>query len=131
MTEIPLGTYGRGQRRTYRLTARMPDGGPPPSERTGDNLYQGAALSLQYDWTMTADTAPPGSPPVEPAPSPGPVEPAPTPGPVEPAPSEPTPTPTGASEPAKLEVERSRVLRDRGVLDVLARSRGWPRAASR
>jgi hypothetical protein len=50
-----LGTWAAGAARTYRFTVSLPDGGPPPSPITGDNAYQGSAVSVKYDWTATAD----------------------------------------------------------------------------
>jgi|Tabmets5t2r1_1033131.scaffolds.fasta_scaffold10516_3 spore coat-associated protein N len=50
-----LGTWGPGAARTYRFTVSLPDGGPPPSPVTGDNAYQGSAVSVKYDWTATGE----------------------------------------------------------------------------
>jgi spore coat-associated protein N len=50
-----LGTWGPGAARTYRFTVSLPDGGAPASATTGDNAYQGSAVSVNYDWTATAD----------------------------------------------------------------------------
>jgi hypothetical protein len=50
-----LGTWTPGAARTYRFTVSLPDGGPPPSPTTGDNAYQGSAVSLRYDWTATGE----------------------------------------------------------------------------
>jgi hypothetical protein len=56
----PLGDWAPGASRTYRFTVSLPDGGPPPSETSGDNAYQSSAVSVRYDWTATADEPPPG-----------------------------------------------------------------------
>jgi spore coat-associated protein N len=50
-----LGTWDPGAARTYRFTVSLPDGGPPPSPTTGDNVYQGSSVSVRYDWTATGD----------------------------------------------------------------------------
>jgi spore coat-associated protein N len=50
-----LGTIAAGQARTYRFTATLPNGGPPPGPLSGDNAYQGASVSADYRWTATAE----------------------------------------------------------------------------
>ena len=50
-----LGTLDPGAARTYRFTVSLPDGGAPPSSVTGDNAYQGSAVSVRYDWTATGE----------------------------------------------------------------------------
>jgi spore coat-associated protein N len=55
-----LGNIAAGEARTYRFTASLPDGGPPPSATGGDNAYAGSALSVRYSWTATAPD--PGGP---------------------------------------------------------------------
>jgi hypothetical protein len=55
MSPRALGTWAPGTARTYRFTVSLPDGGAPPSATTGDNAYQGSAVSVRYDWTATAD----------------------------------------------------------------------------
>ena len=49
-----LGSIAPGQVRTYRFTASLPDGGPPPSPSGGDNAYEGSALTVSYAWNATA-----------------------------------------------------------------------------
>ena len=49
-----LGSIAPGEARTYRFTASLPDGGPPPSPTGGDNSYAGSALSVRYSWQATA-----------------------------------------------------------------------------
>jgi spore coat-associated protein N len=49
MRVVKLGTFKAGERRTYRLTAYFPDGGPAAGT-TGDNAYMGANLSVELDW---------------------------------------------------------------------------------
>jgi hypothetical protein len=56
-----LGSLGPGDGRTYRFTATLPDGGPPPAASGGDNAYQGASISSTYVWTAT-HTPPGGGP---------------------------------------------------------------------
>jgi hypothetical protein len=55
MDERPLGDWAPGGSRTYRFTVSLPDGGSPSSATTGDNAYQGSAMSVRYDWSATAD----------------------------------------------------------------------------
>jgi len=55
-TSVDLGTFAPGQARTYRFTARFPDGGP------ADNAWAGASSTVRFDWTSAAD-APPAPPP--------------------------------------------------------------------
>jgi hypothetical protein len=54
-----LGTFAKGEARTYRFTATLPNGGQPPSPTTGDNVYQGSQASVEFDWTATAPSPPP------------------------------------------------------------------------
>ena len=49
MRIVKLGTFKPKERRTYRLTAYFPDGGPAAGS-TGDNAYMGANLSVEFDW---------------------------------------------------------------------------------
>jgi hypothetical protein len=49
-----LGSIAPGEARTYRFTASLPDGGPPPSPTGGDNAYAGSAMSVRYAWEATA-----------------------------------------------------------------------------
>jgi hypothetical protein len=49
-----LGSLAPGQLRTYRFTASLPDSGPPASPTTGDNAYEGSALTVRYAWKATA-----------------------------------------------------------------------------
>jgi hypothetical protein len=48
----PLGTLRAGQTRAYRFTVDWPDGGPAPAG-AGDNLFQSAALRVDYVWTAS------------------------------------------------------------------------------
>ena len=49
-----LGNIAPGAARTYRFTASLPDSGAPPSPTSGDNAYEGSALTVRYSWTATA-----------------------------------------------------------------------------
>jgi hypothetical protein len=51
---LHLATILSGETRTFKFTATFPDGGIPASPTTGDNLYQGAAMSVEFDWTSTS-----------------------------------------------------------------------------
>ena len=85
--EIELGTIVAGGHRDYLVAMTLPEG-------SGDNLYQGSAVSLGFEWRAAALPAAttPTPTPVTPAPTPAPVTPAPvTPAPVTP-PADPTPT---------------------------------------
>jgi hypothetical protein len=48
----PLGTLRAGQTRAYRFTVDWPDGGPAAAG-AGDNLFQSAALRVDYVWTAS------------------------------------------------------------------------------
>jgi hypothetical protein len=72
---VALGTFGAGQQRHYLFTAILPEGGG------SDNDYQGAGLSLGFEWrastvTVSTPTKPkptPTTPKVTPTPTPTPV----------------------------------------------------------
>ena len=49
MRIVKLGTFKPKEKRTYRLTAYFPDGGPATGT-AGDNAYMGANLSVEFDW---------------------------------------------------------------------------------
>ncbi|MDX6673503.1 MAG: hypothetical protein QOH11_921 [Solirubrobacteraceae bacterium] len=51
-----LGSFAANEARTYRFTVTLPNGGPAPSDTTGDNVYQGASSSLRFDWTATGSS---------------------------------------------------------------------------
>jgi hypothetical protein len=53
-----LGAIAPGENRDYRFTVRLPDGGPPPGPTTGDNAYEGSALTVRYVWRTTAADGP-------------------------------------------------------------------------
>jgi hypothetical protein len=55
-----LGDWAPGTSRRYRFTVSLPDGGAPLSATSGDNAYQGSAVSVRYDWTATGDEPPSG-----------------------------------------------------------------------
>jgi hypothetical protein len=57
MSPLALGTWPPGTTRTYRFTVSLPNGGATSSATTGDNAYQGSAVSVRYDWTATSDGA--------------------------------------------------------------------------
>lgn len=73
MPEMQLGTLVAGASRTYRFSVGMRDGGSPSSPYVDDNLYQRAAMSLGYQWTLTETEG--GIEPPEPLP-PDPAVPA-------------------------------------------------------
>jgi spore coat-associated protein N len=78
---VDLGVIAPGQERDYLFAATLPEGGD-------DNLYQGAGLSLGFEWsavntaaaTPTPTPTPTTTPPVA-TPTPAPVTPTATPGP--------------------------------------------------
>jgi hypothetical protein len=53
MPALELGPLGPGQSRVFKFDARLPDGGTPAAAAVGDNAFQGAAMSVGYDWTAT------------------------------------------------------------------------------
>ena len=61
----PLGSIGPNESRTFKFTASLPDGGPPPSPSGGDNAYAGSGLTVRYAWTATTSgsTGPSGEDP--------------------------------------------------------------------
>jgi hypothetical protein len=61
LAELDLGTLAAGERRDYRVVATFPDGGVPASATTGDNAYQGSALTLDVEWDAVASGAGGGS----------------------------------------------------------------------
>jgi hypothetical protein len=52
--DVDLGTLAPGAQRDYRLSATLPDGGVPADGTLGDNVFQGAALSLDLEWRAVA-----------------------------------------------------------------------------
>ncbi len=75
--EVDLGMLAPGEDRDYRFEATLPDGGVPSSNTTGDNRYQGSALSLGFQWqaspvaaTPTPETPETPVPPANPNPKP-------------------------------------------------------------
>jgi hypothetical protein len=79
--EVALGTIASGAHRDYEVTVSLPESGDPGTVYGGDNRYQGASLSLGFEWLAGPDPA---------------ATPTPTPTP----PSTPTPTPTSTAAPA-------------------------------
>jgi hypothetical protein len=93
--EIELGTIVAGGHRDYLVAMTLPEG-------SGDNLYQGSAVSLGFEWRAAA--LPAATTPT-PTPTPTPVTPAPvTPAPVTPAPVTPTAGPTATAAPTADEL---------------------------
>jgi hypothetical protein len=91
--EVDLGHFDAREERDYRLTVTLPNGGVPGSDTSGDNRFQGAALSLGLQWRAAPVAA--ATPP--PAPAPTAVPPAPTPMPVPPTPT-PIPAPAALAD---------------------------------
>ena len=44
------GTILKGDSHTYSFTVKFPQGGTPADENSGDNLYQGDSLLVDYVW---------------------------------------------------------------------------------
>jgi hypothetical protein len=80
--EVDVGTLAPGAERDYLFAVTLPDGG------ASDNLYQGSALSLGFQWHAGAIPTPTPTP----TPTPKPVK------PVKPK-ATPTPTPTVTPKP--------------------------------
>jgi hypothetical protein len=84
---VDLGTFAPGEERDYLFAATLPEGGP------NDNDYQGAGLSLGFEWQagttgLSTPTPTPTATPTKPKPKPKPptkprVTPTPTPVPVD------------------------------------------------
>lgn len=53
MPSLDLGPLGPGRSRVFEFDAALPDSGTPMGAATGDNAFQGAALSVGYSWTAT------------------------------------------------------------------------------
>jgi hypothetical protein len=53
MPALDLGSLGPGQSRVFEFDAVLPDSGSPAGAASGDNAFQGAALSVGYSWTAT------------------------------------------------------------------------------
>jgi hypothetical protein len=51
---VALGTLAPGRHRDYLFAATLPDSGLPGSAVGGDNLFQGSALSLGFEWRATS-----------------------------------------------------------------------------
>jgi hypothetical protein len=81
---VALGTLAPGKHRDYLFAATLPDSGLPGSAADGDNLFQGSALSLGFEWRATSAPAV-----------------VPTPTPTVPTPTVPTPTPNTPTTPTK------------------------------
>jgi hypothetical protein len=50
MGNRPAGTIARGGSHTYDFTVTFPDGGKPANALSGDNLYQGDELTVDFVW---------------------------------------------------------------------------------
>ncbi len=53
MPVLELGPLGPGQSRAFEFDASLPDNGTPAGATVGDNVFQGAAVSVGYSWTAT------------------------------------------------------------------------------
>jgi hypothetical protein len=49
-----LGTWGAGDKHTYKFAVTFPDTGTPSSPTTGDNAYQGSSTKLDFNWSATS-----------------------------------------------------------------------------
>jgi hypothetical protein len=108
-TPVSLGTLRPQEARTYRFTASLPDGGVPAGADSGDNRYQGASVSVRYDWTLAAAAAPPAPPPHPDPPPPS------APPPVPPVPDLAAPTaPVRPPQPLEITLAPARRQRVRG-----------------
>ena len=76
LEQVDLGTLTAGAKRDYRFAATLPDGGVPDSDTSGDNRYQGSALTLSFQWLATSPTPTATATPVpKPTPKPKPKPP--------------------------------------------------------
>jgi hypothetical protein len=67
LEQVDLGALAAGEGRDYTFELTLPDGGVPSSDTTGDNRYQGSALSLGFEWVASGAAA------ATPKPKPGPT----------------------------------------------------------
>jgi hypothetical protein len=51
---LHVATIAPGQSRTFKFTATFPKGPVPQTDTSGDNAFQGAAMSTEFDWTSTS-----------------------------------------------------------------------------
>lgn len=57
LAPVTLSAFAQGEARTYEFTVHFPDTdkGSSPATNGSDNAYQGAATSVQFDWTAVSD----------------------------------------------------------------------------
>jgi RTX calcium-binding nonapeptide repeat (4 copies) len=78
MPERQLGALAPGESHAYRFVVTLPDTGSPTADWNGENIYQHAAVSITYDWTLTEapsegePESTPTTPPLAPVQSPQP-----------------------------------------------------------
>lgn len=48
---VDAGNYEPDDEHTYQFTVTFPDSGLPGTPTTGDNLYQGSSMSIDFNWT--------------------------------------------------------------------------------
>jgi spore coat-associated protein N len=51
---LHVATLHPGEARTYKFTATFPDGGVPLTPTTGDNVFKGSAMSVDFGWSSTS-----------------------------------------------------------------------------
>jgi hypothetical protein len=112
LASLPVGPVAVGGARTFRLTARWPDGGTPAGPASGDNALQGASVRVDYAWVTEAVpsivTPTPTPPPATPA---TPARPAPTTtAPTTTAPITGSPSPAAATDASPSTSDRVEVL---------------------
>jgi hypothetical protein len=106
LDDLDLGALAAGERRTYRVTAWLPDGGRPSGPLAGDNALQAAGTEVEWTW-HAEPVAPPAVPPA----------PTPTATPAPPAGDVPLPVqrPPSAASVLTLRLPWQRVLRTHGI----------------
>jgi len=55
MPASAMGTLNAGDARRFRFTVTFPDGGVPASATTGDNVYKGDNVTVDYNWESVSN----------------------------------------------------------------------------
>lgn len=55
MGAVSLGTYTSGAAHRYRFTVSFPDGGTPAGPTSGDNVYKGDNVTVDYNWESVSN----------------------------------------------------------------------------
>lgn len=55
MGAVALGTFTSGAAHRYRFTVSFPDGGTPAGPTSGDNVYKGDNVTVDYNWESVSN----------------------------------------------------------------------------